>query len=163
MRKALNVMGYALVVFLFAFAAVAARSLESEKPSQFIWQTEDGTYTNLPTTHGGQLRQFTPSRDRWTPVTHKAPVRQWPRATYVAERKAQGIEDFCREVYLGSPARGGGVTVCGRERAVIREERVRQRGSLVTSTDTVITVDGQELMRIRGRRAQHDPSDTVRE
>lgn len=157
LSKALNALGYAAVALLFTFAlAVAARS---EKPSQFIWQAEDGTYTNLPVTHGA-VKQFIPSRDRWTPVTHTSPVHQWPRATYVARAQGDG-EDFCREVYLGRSTGGGGVTVCGTERAVVFEQRVRRRHSLVTSTDTVLTVDGQEVMRVRGRRAQHDPGRTV--
>ena len=68
----------------------------------------------------------------------------------------------CRQVYLASSARGGGTTVCGGERAIIEEQRVRRRGSIVTSTDTVLTVGGREMIRIRGRSAEHDPSKAER-
>jgi len=160
MRKALDVLGYVFVAGLFALALTAAARGE-EAPSQFIWQAKDGTYTNLPLTHG-DVKQVELTRDRLTPVKRTARPHDWAAAAPQARSGAGGGDDFCREVYLFSPARGGGVTVCGGERATVREQRVRRKGSLTTSTDTVITVDGAEVMRIQGRQWNTDPSETVR-
>lgn len=171
-RRIWSLSGYVIPVALFTAAvALAARAAEpvsvpSEKPSQYIWQTQDGTYTNLPLTHGGKLEQFKPSRDRVTPVQRTAVPHNWAAAApnLHSDSEDTAFGEDCRSVYVGSSnGRGGATEVCGRERAVVFEERVRQKGSLVTSTDTVITVDGQELMRVRGRRAQHDPGRTVKE
>lgn len=175
MARLFDVMGYVAVggAFLFALAlAASARGegaliIADEKPSQFIWQTKDGTYTNLPMRHGDRVaKQFTPSRDRWTPVQRTAAVHSWAAAVKRRPEPSPAPSPSysyagCRDVYLGGISSGGGVTVCGDERATVFEQRVRQKGSLVTSTDTVITVDGAEVMRVRGRRAQHDPSQTV--
>jgi hypothetical protein len=164
-RRIFDLMGYGIVAALFTFAlAVAARGeLPSEEPSQFIWQTADGTYTNLPITRGAE-RQFIPSRDRVTPVTRTAQPHDWAAAVPTGDRIPRSYTvgtAGCRSVYVGSTSRrSGGTVVCGGERAVVSEERVRQKGSIVTSTDTVLRVDGEEVMRVRGRRAQHDPGRT---
>jgi hypothetical protein len=169
MRKIANVLGWAIAPALFLLAlAVSARgeqpiTVPSEKPSQFIWVTPSGAYTNLPMTRGAE-RQFTPSRDRWTPVKRTATPHVWavaaPTGDRITHTYAAG-QVACRDVYLGGSSSGGAATVCGDERATVEEQRVRQKGSLVTSTDTVLTVNGLEVMRVRGRRAEHDPSRTV--
>jgi len=165
--------GYAIVALLFTVAlAVAARGdslqVPTEKPSQFIWQTADGTYTNLPMAYKVE-KQFTPSRDRLTPVTRTAPVWDWAEATAIAaEREAYYVSrgtgnSPCRYLQLGNTAgRGGGVEVCGDEVAEIREQRVLRKGDTTTTTDTVLTIDGKTVFTVRGRSWTHDPGEVER-
>lgn len=158
-------------VLAFVFGALAflallaqpahAQYTASAKPST-IHQTADGTYTNdlerYPEAKPVELKRGYAMRAEVQPGIHRwsAPAESGARSA------ASGSDgDYCREVYAGNSSKGGGVTVCGRERMVIDEQRVRRKGSLVTSTDVVITVDGQEVGRVRGRRAQHDPGQTV--
>ena len=151
-----GLLGY-LVPVLFSVVAftVAAHGSDSN-----IWQMSDGTYTDMPERYSGEAVRFTPSRDRLTPVMHQSSYkREW--STLAAVRVVPGAER-CVGVYLGNTVLSGGVAVCRGERAVISQERVRRRGKIVTTTDTVLTVSGRELIRIRGRSAEHNPSRTVR-
>ena len=167
--KFFNAIGYASVAVMFLFAitlAASARSFEmaSEKPSQFIWETADGTFTNLPVRHGNKVvKQFTPSRDRVTPVQRTAQPHFYTTPESQPRYVAGGSSDYCREVYVGSTVgRSGAVTVCGNETAEVFEQRVMRKGDTTTTTDTVLVVDGVEVFRVRGRSWTHDPGRTVR-
>ena len=159
-----GVLGYLVPVFLMV-AAVAVAAHGSGDGTTVIWQTEQGVYTDMPERYSGESKPWKPSRDRWTPMAYsrsrfKRDLRSVVAAAGV--RVVPGVER-CAGVYLGNTLVQGGVAVCRGERAVIRRERVRRRGSMTTTTDTVLLVGGRELMRIEGKSYNHRPRAVRRE
>lgn len=134
--------------------AASARGDDIYTSEAGIWQTESGVYTDMPHRYAGESKRVVPSYKRWTPVVDSTPLRRW--AASVAVRVAPSSR-ACVGVFLGNSAASGGATVCRGERAVVRQERVRRRGSIVTTTDAVLLVGGREVMRIEGRSHEHDP------
>jgi hypothetical protein len=166
------VFGALVLLALIAQPAKAQYTVAAEKPA--IHQTADGTYTNdlerYPDAKPVELKRGYAMRAEKQPGVHRWSGHE-PENLHSSGNLHSRSEDtrngedseYCRDVFVGNSAKYGGVTVCGRERMEIDEQRVRRKGSLVTSTDVVIRVDGEEIGRVRGRRAQHDPGQTVKE
>ena len=161
-----GVLGY-LVPVVFSLTALTVAAAHGDGLD--IWKTEQGVYTDMPERYSGESKPWKPSRDRLTPVLyrpakrlfqHRTSVRHWSVITAV--RVVPGVER-CAGVYLGNTLVQGGVAVCRGERAVIRRERVKPRGSMTTTTDTVLLVGGRELMRIEGKSYNHRPRAVRRE
>jgi hypothetical protein len=168
MRRCLSAgwLGY-LVPVVFTLTALTVAAAHGEEPGTQIWLTEQGVYTDMPDRYPGGEKLWKPSRDRWTRVLHK-PVRlrhqherlptDW--GAVAAVRVVPGGER-CAGVFLGNRLVHGGAAVCRGERVIIRRERVRERRSITTTTDTVLLIGGREVMRIEGPRYNHRPR-TVR-
>ena len=160
-----GVLGYLVPVFLM----VAAVAVAAHADGLDIWETSGGTYTGMPERYSGESKPWKPSRDRWTPVLyrpakrlfqHRTSVRHW---SAIAAVRVVPCVERCVGVYLGNTLVQGGAAVCRGERAVIRRERVRRRGRITTTTDTVLLIGGREMMRIEGRSYNHTPRTVRRE
>jgi hypothetical protein len=151
-QGAVGLVGFMVPLLLAVIAVSVAASARGDD----IWKTASGVYTDMPDRYAGEAKLWTPSRDRVTVVTYQAAVVGY--RSIPPRRGAWALTD-CRTAWL----RAGGTTVCPGERAVIEEQRVRRRGYIVTSTDTVLRVGNRELMRVRGHVAQSNPSKIKRE
>lgn len=158
-----GVLGY-LVPVLFTVTAITVAVAHGDGLD--IWKTEQGVYTDMPERYSGESKPWKPSRDRWTPMaaysgsSFKRDLRSVVAAAGL--RVVPGVER-CVGVYLGNTLVQGGAAVCRGERAVIRRERVRRRGRITTTTDTVLLIGGKEVMRIEGPRYNHRPRAVRRE
>jgi hypothetical protein len=149
-------LGYLVpVVFTLTALTVAAHGDEPR-----IWKTERGIYTDMPERYAGESKPWKPTRDRLTPMKFRQEMANWTVGATV--RVVPGVER-CMGVFLGNTLAAGGASICRGERAVIKRERVKRRGSITTTTDTVLTVGGREVMRIEGPRYDHRPRATRRE
>lgn len=162
------VAGVLAFLVLLAMPAKAQYTVKAEAPA--IHQAEDGTYTNdlekYPEAKPVELERGYAIRAEVQPGIHHWSAPAEPGNLHGRGEDTRSSEDAggCVDVWGGTSSKLGGGTVCGvasEGPIVVDEQRVRRRGSIVTSTDTVVTQGGRELLRLRGRRAEHDPGRTV--
>lgn len=155
--------GYA-VPALFSMLALSmaaqARGDDIYLKEHGIWKTQSDVYTNMPHRYAGEARRVEVGYGRWTPVVGSTSPRAVAAVVAVRVVPYSAERPLCIGAFLGNALVSGGATVCRGERAVVRQERVLRRGSIVTTTDTVLIVGKREVMRIQGSTHEHSPTKT---